>query len=277
MEDWAYSGSWEGFPIINQCNPKTYGGYNKEQTNYTKRPSALRSIMFLLEVSREKYPNQHKLGRNHLDCIINLVPNPFFNTLTKDKLLCINEEVEGLIPKILRLSLALIDLLEPYINFQTKTDVNSVDITWIVGGAIKVDETFIVYDYVDDFKPIQQKLKKVERNSNILKMFKYKTKIQKGKAIWGEDFKDNDRFKANLSFSKKKKILVFVIMAKVDQNWAKTENSEPMINPQTHIVNLRTNENYKAKNGKYVLIGQKYFFSELGVVYKNKGKTKKKF
>jgi len=59
-------------------------------------------------------------------------------------------------------------------------------------------------------------------------------------------------------------------MAVVDQNWGKTSNSDPIINAQTHIVNLRTNEKYKASNGKYSVQGQKYFFSNLGIIYNDK-------
>ena len=87
MEDWAYSGSWEGSPIITQsCKPKTYGGYDKEKTSYDKNyKDALKSIMFLLEVSNEKTPEQKLLGRRNIDCLINIRPNAFFNKITENK------------------------------------------------------------------------------------------------------------------------------------------------------------------------------------------------
>ena len=117
MEDWAYSGGWEGFPIINTCNPNTYRGYDKSKTNYTNNPDALKSIMFLLEVSHNKYPPERLLGRNNIDCILNLRKNAFFNNVTPKYKLCLNNDIDGYVTKILRLSLSLIDILEPYINF----------------------------------------------------------------------------------------------------------------------------------------------------------------
>ena len=64
FEDWAYSASWEGEPVITHfCNPKTYGGYSLSKTNYRKNyPNAIKAISFLLETSNDKIPPEDHLG-----------------------------------------------------------------------------------------------------------------------------------------------------------------------------------------------------------------------
>jgi hypothetical protein len=64
FEDWAYSGSWEGYPVITDgCNPTTYGGYNQEKTKYSKNyPDAVKAISLLIETSNDKTPNEQTLG-----------------------------------------------------------------------------------------------------------------------------------------------------------------------------------------------------------------------
>ena len=39
------------------------------------------------------------------------------------------------------------------------------------------------------------------------------------------------------------------------------EDPTPKVHPQTHLVNLRNNKNYTAKNGKFVIHGKDYFNS----------------
>lgn len=65
FEDWAYSASWEGYPVITEgCNPHTYGGYDRERTMYSKNfPEAIRAISFLLETSDDKTPKESNLGK----------------------------------------------------------------------------------------------------------------------------------------------------------------------------------------------------------------------
>jgi len=205
MEDWAYGGGWEGYPIINQCTPKTYpdSQYPKSKTDYTNKSDALKSIMFLLESSQEKTPEMKLLGRRSLDCLINMKQNPFFNTITTEKEICLDQLVDGYIPRILRLSLSLIDLLQPYINFDYTTHNKSrqLSLKWIVGGALKVDSCYVLYDYVSkrEAKRIQTKIESTSDNQDIIKIFKQKSKLFSGKGIWGHNFSsDKDIFKLNL-------------------------------------------------------------------------------
>ena len=43
----------------------------------------------------------------------------------------------------------------------------------------------------------------------------------------------------------KGKVLIYIIYAKVDQNWAKQKSPDPNVPPQTHLSNIRINNNYK--------------------------------
>lgn len=267
MEDWAYSGSWEGSPIITQpCNPTTYNKYDPSKTNYDKNhKDALKSIMFLLEVSNEKDPQQVTLGRNNLDCIANLRSNAFFNEIAPNKQVCLDDYIDGYIPRIIRLSLTLIDLLSPYVNYKTKENQDGIEVEWAVGGSINVDSTYIVYDYFkkksdcftnkfnpDDLETLKNKLKN-------------RTNSLSGKGIWNVDYTAKDNFKEKLK-KKENFTLIFMIIAEVDKSWGKKNNPDPDINPQTHIANLRTNANYRASNHQFELKGNIFFKSELGVI-----------
>ena len=221
MEDWAYSGSWEGDPIINKCNPKTYNEYPEEKTNYAQRKyrDALKSIMFLLEVSNDKNPVQKYLGRKNINCLINLRENAFFNKLKTKKKYCLDPLVDGYIPRVLRLSLTLIDLLEPYVNSKVKKTKDSVNVDWLVGGAITVDKTFILYDFINDAINYKVKFEKIKDVSKLRKIFKFRTTHKKGKAIWDEEFTSKDTFRDSISLKGRngEKFLVFVILAQVDK------------------------------------------------------------
>ena len=219
MEDWAYSGSWEGDPIINKCSPKTYDSYPESKTDYSKNyPDALKSIMFLLEVSNDKNPDQMLLGRKNVNCLLNLRENAFFNKVKTNKQLCLDPLIDGYIPRVLRLSLTLIDLLEPYVNISIQRLSNNLSVDWTVGGAIGVDKTFILYDYVDNDIKFKKKFNEIKDNSKLRKIFTYRTKPKFGKAIWDEAFSTIDIFRENINLIKKKrKFLVFVVLAQVDK------------------------------------------------------------
>lgn len=277
MEDWAYSGSWEGAPIITQpCRPKTYNGYNEEKTMYDKNyKDALKSIMFLLEVSHEKIPEQKLLGRRNKHCLMNTRHNAFFNTPAKNKHRCEEELIDGYIPRIIRLSLLLIDILQPYVNFRQRADDGNLIVDWAVGGAITVDETFILYGYFDEVLD-KQILEQIinEKDPDVTKKYlQYNTPVKNGKAIWDKSFTDQDYFRETfetpLEFGN---VLIYIIYAKVDQNWAKQTAPDPAVPPQTHISNIRLNSEYTAKNNGYEIEGSTFYASDISILY-----TRKKF
>ena len=277
MEDWAYSGSWEGAPIITQpCRPKTYNGYKEEKTMYDKNyKDALKSIMFLLEVSYEKIPEQKLLGRKNKHCLMNTRYNAFFSDLAKNKKKCGEELIDGYIPRIIRLSLLLIDILQPYVNFRQRADNGNLKVEWAVGGAVTVDETFILYGYFDTVleKEILQGIVN-EKDPNLTKKYlKYNTPIRNGKAVWDKNFTDKDYFSETfedpLNFGN---VLIYIVYAKVDQNWGKQNSPDPGVPPQTHITNIRTNSDYNASNNGYEIEGTTYYASDISILY-----TRKKF
>ena len=277
MEDWAYSASWEGNPIINTpCTPKTYNEYPADRTTYDEEKiDGMRSIMFLLEVSNSKNPSSNQLGAQNVDCLLNLRNHAFFNSVTPHKNECLTKGIDGYIPKIIRLGLTLIDFLEPYINFNAKVS-DSIDIRWQVGGAIDVDETFILWSTnVHDKSELELILTSDENSTvklnSIKRILNHHSKPTQGNAIWNKDFK-GEFF--NHQFPRKN--LTFVIVAAVDSFMSSTpiEESDPQVPPQTHFVNLRSDEEYSIgteEEGLY-LRGAKYFFSEIGNIDLSKKK-----
>mmetsp|Transcript_1411 Transcript_1411/g.2591 ORF Transcript_1411/g.2591 Transcript_1411/m.2591 type:complete len:1395 (-) Transcript_1411:931-5115(-) len=157
MEDWSYAASWDTDRVV-QCTPSTYGGYPAEKTSYGS--SSLRTFNALVETSNEKTPYEEDVG-------------------TDEDLLTPWGAGNGHIPRNIRLSLALIDLVEPYVQIldaagreirddvvplsprhyrsAMKTKVMTVPegtgnttIGWTVGGAISVDSTALMVGKWED-------------------------------------------------------------------------------------------------------------------------------
>uniref|UniRef100_A0A7S2E557 Peptidase M14 domain-containing protein n=1 Tax=Ditylum brightwellii TaxID=49249 RepID=A0A7S2E557_9STRA len=158
MEDWAYAGSWDG-ENIGTCNPTSNGGYSESQTKYDA--STLRSFHTLVEsrsASSTNFEDEAKLG-------------------TTADLFTPYGTGNGHISRNIRLSLSMIDLVEPYVKvlgvdgFDIRDDViplmprtehncrrtkvmkipeksrrnGNVTIAWTVGGSFTVDSTAIMY------------------------------------------------------------------------------------------------------------------------------------
>lgn len=303
MEDWAYSASWEGHPIINQpCKPKTYNGYPEEKTKYDgTNHDGVRNIMLLLEVSHKKFPEQKKLGRQNIDCLLNLKKNAFFNTITPHKTTCLNKTIDGYIPRIIRLNLTLIDLLEPYINYhgEYKKISHKLNIKWLVGGSLVVDKTKIMYETFDKSTTEQDFMNKKEKLISMIKDFNNasqitnkdkiiklkgiltkenkKNKDMKGLGIWNTDEANIKPFEYEID-TKDKKYILFVIIANVDSYMKEFDNSvDPAVPPQTHFVNLRTNNKYIVKNeGDLLLQGRTMHTSNVGSFNIDKKESKDK-
>jgi hypothetical protein len=103
MEDWSYAGSWDT-DKVKPCEPDTYGGYDRNKTVYG--PAVLRSNTLLVETSDQKQPKINALGTNE-DLF-----SPYSAT-------------NGHISRNIRLALATIDLVEPYVTF---VDVEGINI-----------------------------------------------------------------------------------------------------------------------------------------------------
>lgn len=157
MEDWSYAASWDTDRVV-RCTPTTYGGYPSEKTRYS--PGNLRTFNALVETSNEKTPRDADLG-------------------TDEDLLTPYGAGNGHISRNVRLSLSLIDLVEPYVQIldaagrELRDDVvplsprwyrssmktkamavpegtGNTTIGWTVGGAVSVDSTALMIGRWDD-------------------------------------------------------------------------------------------------------------------------------
>ena len=270
MEDWAYSASWEGSPIITQpCLPTTYSKYpyKSSRTIYDNFfPDAMRNMMFLLETSHDKTPEQKELGYSINNCILNMKRNAFFNQVHDQESECSDPNVNGYIPKILRISLTLIDMLDPYINYRVTSHNASSQLNykleWLVGGSIEVDNTSVYYNIVEkNNKPINNKEYKTE--DEIKKDYKNHSVVLKGNGIWSKSQKV-DPFNFEFSLNDKQEIH-FLIIARVDGFMKESIEPDPNVPPQSHFVNLRKSFNYQVGNEKTeVHIKGKEFIYKIG-------------
>lgn len=103
MEDWAYAGSWDK-AAVPVCKPPTFGGYPAEKTQYND--AMLRAFNILVETSDMKRPTEDTLGKMSLQGTGN----------EGDSMLVVEGEGDGHVPRNLRLSYAVLDLLEPYVH-----------------------------------------------------------------------------------------------------------------------------------------------------------------
>jgi hypothetical protein len=248
MEDWAYSGSWEGNQIISTCKPETYTPYPEQRTRYGEAQKySLRSIMFLLEANHDKNPPESQLGQRIDNCLLYFHNNAF--NIPKPSEDC--KQSDGYVNRIIRMGLTLIDLLTPYINYNILPDYT---IEWVVGGAISVDETYVKYNCFTE-----EELKYYEcpdNKTSVRDRLTNESPKLSGFAIWNKEYDKDKQFRFKIPPGGGGGYFVFQILAKVDKDWSFQVDAKPNIPPQTNIVNLRTNKNYVAElNGKFKLHG----------------------
>ncbi|CEG39105.1 hypothetical protein L915_20196 [Plasmopara halstedii] len=248
MEDWGYAASWENeFSTpkpIHTCNPSSFGGYPAAKTRYNN--ATHRAFNVLIETSENKQPNASSLGDSST-----------LSELALNDYLPATERV-GHIPRNVRLSLLYIDLVQPYVLWKTHplkaTVAQAVKFKWEVAGAITVDSTRLKV-WSDD--PADAKL----------------SRAQRGVTRWyHEDLnlkvKANNKglFAAHLDFAAAGTYYVKAI-ATVDQSWATQGTGEdqpvPMVGPQTHIVNARTNDDWLYINNGRIVRGRTVWSSQV--------------
>ena len=195
LEDWAYGGGWD-IEGQSPCGVKNF-------TNI----EGLKQVFFLLETHENKNPAPHLYGDE------SEIPT----------------EVGGLIPQYIRMSLALIDLTEPYIQYSISHSRSGLEISWEVWGAIQVHKTQIYYSAI---------------NTSDWTSWK-KTELRSGGGRWGNRTVFTENFIELNLFLK--------ITAEVD-NWVKQQHPEPNVKPQTHIVRTRT-EYYRVAHNGFEIIG----------------------
>eukprot|EP00592_Proboscia_alata_P009100 CAMPEP_0194366138 /NCGR_PEP_ID=MMETSP0174-20130528/14147_1 /TAXON_ID=216777 /ORGANISM="Proboscia alata, Strain PI-D3" /LENGTH=532 /DNA_ID=CAMNT_0039141147 /DNA_START=228 /DNA_END=1826 /DNA_ORIENTATION=+ len=278
----------------NSCQPTTYNGYPKQKTIYDD--ATLRMFNILIETSDAKTPSDATLGTDEglLD-----VPQRSSKGL-------------GHIPRNIRLGLLMIDLVEPYVLLhgtgggsasdsdrisdamplegddcreqQTgtvletpKSNDDKIRVTWSVGGAFTVDETFLMLvpwdelplsfgchttDPQPDPEDVALLLERI-RNGSI--EGGNMTTTQSGFTSWHDRGYDDASFSVELDVAawSKQNSAVFAV-AKVDQGWSNRRNRQtvaPDVPPQSHIVNVRTNPDWHAESGGKEVRGRLYWVS----------------
>jgi len=126
MEDWGYAASWDRGKV-RTCNPRTYGGYPQAKTSYGDGDA--RAFTVLVETSDSKAPYEGSLG-------------------AESGVYMPGSAGDGHVPRNMRLALAAIDLVQPYVSaWQVATAnpaPNVVCVSWSVWGAIVVEEAAIL-------------------------------------------------------------------------------------------------------------------------------------
>jgi hypothetical protein len=292
MEDWAYAGSWDPDLVI-QCKPDTFNGYPTSQTRYDN--STLRVFNMLVETSNHKTPYQYELG-------------------TSLDIMTISETGNGHVARNIRLALLSVELVEPYVIIQTVNgmdlsddivpsvvrggstpcrttkavavphDSNTVTIQWIVGGALLVDKTTLFYTKWDknieaiidcEEQPDLTKIQPLLTTATMTSSFTGSTQFSKTEATIFSATIDITNYMIDDQ-------IMVIAMARVDQHWGRANDHvsdrdvDPMIGPQSHVVNARTNPNwYHTKpDGSKVIQGRLDWVSiPLTIVLKDYSKS----
>jgi len=258
-------GSWDSDRVV-QCDPKEYGGYPKERTTYTE--STLRTLNMLVETSNKKTPVSSQLGTNE----------DVFNAETKGN---------GHISRNIRLSLLAVELVQPYVSILSVNDVELTDdivpssardavscmrnnqilvpynkksavITWTVGGGFTVDETFLVHAKMCNFNGMDEILRPFDVETNF-----EKTETLSGATRWDESVSGSD-FDATIdtsNYSVGDKLIIYAV-AKLDKSWGtQPDNVKPDVPPMSHVVNARTNVDWRHESEGKIIQGQRDWYS----------------
>ena len=273
MEDWAYAASWD-MTYTKTCNARSSmpnGVYPTEKTKYTS--DMLRVLNVLVETENPKKPAQSTLGK----------VSGIFQA---------SAQVDGHIPRNIRLCLLMTDTVQPYIQWRkpllqtgvyAKGDGN-VEFAWDIGGAFHVDETALYALRIADIptapastSDLCPSLSAVSESRVVSEGTKYPAATNK-ETFWasgaqsvhttalGEgDTPYTDRFSFDLDpKSLSAGIYVIAAGATVDSAWKNRHSgSRPSgVQPQSHIVKARTIDGYNATNAGIEINGKTKWLSE---------------
>lgn len=252
MEDWAYGASWHASKTV--CTPKSHGGYPAERTTYNNITHRMPN--FLIETATRKRPPASDLG-------------------TDDDVMNVGGTGDGHVPRNIRLMLAGIDLLEPYVRV-TAASANqadllrgsdaaaltslaagtSISVSWGVGGCWTIESTNIL-------------LQAVTMAGKVLS--EVRSPVQKGSCYWhqlgvnGKGPVDANAPAYTIPFTATAAVptaqgaeyVLIAVEAKTDQKWQDAggaEGDSPK-KPQTHLVRSRSDPTWYGRNGKYEVVG----------------------
>jgi hypothetical protein len=264
--------SWDKSHVLG-CQPRTFGGYATSKTFYND--ANLRAFNILVETSLDKIPIT-SLG-------------------TSRDILLQDTSGNGHVSRNVRVSLAAIDLVEPYVSIvaindkavtgdfaplkkssckllpsiSIPKDAKELTIHWTVGGAISIDSTSI---WIADAKKVSDAdLKNCTSQPEITTINKL---FQMGKSFAGEGFFSingpqpthgftiGPRFTSKVLLSSETDSFLVIASAKVDSSWAKQPSKfDPDVKPQSHLANVRTNPSWKFSHSNQTIQGRVDWFS----------------
>jgi Hint module len=267
--------SWDT-QYVPKCYSRTYGGYPPAKTTYNE--ATLRVFNMLVETSTNKIPSTSELG-------------------TSKDVLDQNTSGNGHVSRNIRLAIAAIDLVEPYLSIvgvDTSTIVGdfapsqhpscdtlpsivvdakakSVQVYWTVGGAMEIDETrvWVANAKNVDTTILQGCAKQPDMNA-IMQVFTGGSKLTgfgflaEGGPNPSHSSTVGPRFSATIDLPQASGRDEFLVMvsARVDSSWASEPSvAAPDIPPQSHLANVRTNPSWKHINANKVVQGRLDWFS----------------
>mmetsp|Transcript_15249 Transcript_15249/g.42201 ORF Transcript_15249/g.42201 Transcript_15249/m.42201 type:complete len:755 (-) Transcript_15249:40-2304(-) len=269
MEDWAYASSWDPDRVI-PCKPSTYSGYPVQKTTYNN--STLRVLNMLVETSNDKIPTKN-LGSSW------------------DLLNGFSVAGNGHISRNIRLSLLAAELVQPWLSIRNVNELELTDdivpltsrancqdykrvlippksrkvvIEWVVGGSLTINVTKLWYAKWSDVPDVTCES---QPPVNIEEQMTEGTPISatSGKTSYASTSgAKTAHFSASMDVSdfKEHDMLVVMVSARVDQDWAtQPGNVEPKKPPQSHMANARTNPDWHHESAGKVIQGRLDWFS----------------
>jgi hypothetical protein len=283
MEDWAYAGSWDSSRVV-PCQPNTFGGYPQEKTIYNE--STLRAFNMLIETSDRKIPLSH-LGSNHN--LLDDNQHEYNGHVSRNVRLALMA-IELVQPYVSFWGVNNVPLQNDIVPNLRRTSQNLIDskimmippgqklttIAWTAGGGITVDKTELVYGKLDDNSQIV--IDPEEKDFDLRVFPQRASTMTSGPTRWSLNWQDSFEgfpsgwedqsqplYFASIDTSQLNpgdKIIAYVV-ARFDQNWKQVPNqAEPEnIYPLSHVVNARTNPEWRHENAGKVIQGKIEFVS----------------
>jgi len=227
LEDWAYAASWakqvEGNTLVEEC-------YGESENKVVMNEDNVRFPLILVETDYNKYPNEVTWGNREG---VN------------------GRSGNGHIPRNIRMSLALMDMAEPYIRDVEAIYHNTthMELKWKVGGALSVDETYVEWNYSPGVQITSRSyiwfkgLEIIEEYSSFL----FRTSSQNGPGYWTNP---KHYFSVKLPIESLSSVNYTIRIAAItDQQWASQRNPSPQTRPLTHFARMRIERNYMAQSG----------------------------
>ncbi len=160
MANWGYSASWgNDYGMSGDNTHCDAPGFDDNLLKYNK--NSIRMPLYVIETDYSKEPSESTLGSVEG---IKEKGNTFNNNSK-------GTSKDGHVSRNIRICLALLDMTIPSIwDIKELKEQDGLHVKWMVHGALKVDETYIQYEYTDD------------KGATLTK----KTEVLTGEGKWGE-------------------------------------------------------------------------------------------